>query len=83
MAKKPWFLPLTSTPAEALADAWASIDGKVEKFRKGKTAKSIMSYGGYYAGYMEDAEELISRLHARGFNVTKLHNHQRAKQVSK
>jgi hypothetical protein len=29
------------TAIEALADAWASIDGKVDAFRAGKGAKSI------------------------------------------
>lgn len=56
---------------EALADAWASIDGKVEKFRAGKGAASIEDEpGGYYSGYMSDAEELAMRLLKRGFIIT-------------
>ena len=54
---------------EALADAWASIDGRLGKFRKGKTAKSITAYGGHYAGYMAEAEEMIERLKARGWRL--------------
>jgi uncharacterized protein (DUF433 family) len=58
---------------EALADAWASIDGKVEKFRAGKGASSLMEEpGGHYSGYMCEAEEMIRRLNARGFDVTPL-----------
>lgn len=56
---------------EALADAWASIDGKVEKFRAGKGATSIEDEpGGYYSGYMSDADELAKRLLKRGFIIT-------------
>lgn len=52
---------------EAVAEAWASIDGKLEKFRRGRTAKSISAYGGHYAGYLADAEELIERIKERGY----------------
>lgn len=55
---------------EAVADAWASIDGKVDEFRAGKNAKSIEDEpGGYYSGYLSDAQELVTRLHTRGFLV--------------
>jgi hypothetical protein len=54
---------------EALAESWASIDGKLALFRRGKTAKSITAYGGHYAGYIADAEELVLRLHNRGFDI--------------
>ena len=56
-------------PVEALADAWASIDGKLDKFRRGKAAKRIESYGGHYAGYMAEAEEMQRRLLARGWRL--------------
>lgn len=55
------------TAIEALADAWASIDGNLDDFRAGKTAPSIEDFGGHYAGYIEDAKELAKRLQARGF----------------
>jgi phosphoserine phosphatase len=52
---------------EAVAEAWASMDGKLEEFQKGKTADSIESFGGHYAGYMSDADELVDRIKERGF----------------
>lgn len=56
---------------EALADAWASIDGKVELFRAGKDAKRFEDEpGGHYSGYMAEAEEMLVRLLNRGFIVT-------------
>jgi len=55
---------------EALADAWASIDGKMEEFRAGKEAASIEAEpGGYYSGYMSDADELAKRLLKRGYII--------------
>ncbi len=54
---------------EAVAEAWASIDGRLKKFRLGKTAKSIEAYGGHYEGYRADAHELIKRLADRGYLV--------------
>lgn len=64
-------VPTMSSDVEALADAWASIDGKLDLFRRGKTAKSIMAYGGHYAGYTADAEEMIERLARRGYVLRK------------
>lgn len=64
--------PVMDSATEALADAWASIDGKLDKFRRGKTAKSIMSYGGHYEGYMADADEMILRLRRRGYALRKV-----------
>ena len=57
------------TAIEALADAWASIDGKRKEFRRGRTAKSYTAYGGHYPGYMEEAKEMVKRLEARGYTV--------------
>jgi hypothetical protein len=58
------------TPALALADAWASIDGKVEEFRAGQKATRLEDEpGGHFSGYLYEAEEMIRRLEARGFNV--------------
>lgn len=62
--------PEPMNPVEALADAWASIDGKVDKFRAGKGCASIEDEpGGHYSGYMAEADEMIRRLNARGFDV--------------
>jgi hypothetical protein len=61
---------------EAVAEVWASIDGKLEKFRderaivNGPFATSMIVKDGHYAGYMVEAEEMIDRLRARGFDVT-------------
>lgn len=58
---------------EALADAWASIDGKRDKFRAGKGATDIREEpGGYYSGYTADADSMIKRLRARGYDVRKM-----------
>lgn len=57
---------------EAIAEAWASIDGKLTPFRHGRLSKDIEAYGGHYAGYMADAEELLRRVQARGFALTRV-----------
>lgn len=49
---------------EALADVWASMDGKRDEFRAGRSGPDT---GGRYAGYMADAEEMTRRLAARGY----------------
>ena len=60
----------------ALAEAWASIDGKLEMFRGGKAAKTFeeetTTFGGHYSGYMEEAKEMITRIEKRGFTITPL-----------
>lgn len=63
--------PDFGSPREALADAWASVDGKLDNFRRGKKAKSVTAYGGHYEGYMSDADELLTRLKRRGYELTK------------
>ena len=61
---------------EALAEAWASIDGKLEEFRtekaiaEGQFATTSIVMNGHYAGYMAEASEMIDRLRARNFDVT-------------
>lgn len=57
---------------EALAEAWASIDGRLDRFRSEK-GKAIKETTGAYEGYMEDARELQKRLHDRGYVLTKGH----------
>ncbi len=62
----------------AVAEAWASIDGKLDKFIAerdivlGGFAKSVAVIDGHYAGYMSEAAEMIDRLNARGYDVTKI-----------
>jgi hypothetical protein len=59
---------------EALAEAWASIDGNVAPFLKGKRATSpeeeYEEHGGHYSGYIAEAEEMLTRLLKRGFILT-------------
>ncbi len=62
-------MPLFVSAEEAIADAWASIDGRQTAFRRGRTAKSSMAFGGHYAGYMAEAAELRRRLLRRGYKI--------------
>ena len=54
------------TPTRALAESWASMDGKLDKF----LACEKGAEGGYFDGYMAEAQEEIERMRARGFDVT-------------
>lgn len=55
---------------EALAEAWASMDGKLDEFRAGKKAPNTHTEpGGHYSVYMADATELMKRLESRGFVI--------------
>lgn len=60
----------------ALAEAWASIDGKLEYFLGGKEAETFeeetTTFRGHYSGYMIEAEEMIKRIEKRGFTITPL-----------
>jgi hypothetical protein len=56
------------TAIEALAESWASIDGKLDKFHTDK-GKPLAEGEGYYAGYTEEAEEMIRRLAKRGYRI--------------
>lgn len=64
IAGRPGVLPESAT--EAVAEAWASIDGKLDGFR------APGDPGGLRAGYMADAEELIRRVGARGVAIVPL-----------
>lgn len=46
---------------EAFARAWASIDGKGERFDECKENPEAEEHYGYYEGYMADARELLKR----------------------
>ena len=57
---------------EAVAQAWASIDGKLDKFeaeRDGKVNLGDEEFYGAYRGYMTEAEELIKRIEKRGYVI--------------
>ena len=55
-----------ATALQALADAWASIDGKAAEFRAGRADNSDR-----YQGYMEDAATMMERLRRRGYSLSK------------
>jgi hypothetical protein len=61
---------------EALAEAWASMDGNLDKFRAGKGLSVADQPGGHFSGYIADAEAMIERLEARGFTVVNARNQQ-------
>lgn len=58
---------------EALAESWASIDGKLEQFKNGKAMTD--EDGGYYEGYIADSHEMIDRLRKRGFDILRVMEH--------
>ena len=55
---------------EAIADAWASIDGRMGSFRAGKGKPRSDAAGGHYDGYILDATSMMERLEQRGYTVT-------------
>lgn len=61
--------------ADALAEAWAFIDGKVDAFRceRDETlARRRVEVGGQYEGYVTGAAVMIVRLRELGFDVVPL-----------
>jgi hypothetical protein len=56
----------TESATAAVAEAWASIDGKLDGFHAPGDPK------GHHAGYMAEAEELICRIMARGYAIVPL-----------
>lgn len=56
---------------DAVAEAWASIDGKLEKYEQDRdTPGGMYDDGvpwGYYDGYQVEARELIARIKKRGY----------------
>lgn len=58
---------------EAVAEAWASIDGKRAQFEIERDMHlTDERCTGTYAGYMAEAYELIERINARGFDVVRI-----------
>jgi hypothetical protein len=51
---------------EALAEAWASLDGKLDEFLAGRGGEDTE---GDYHGYLSDAAELAKRLERRGYLI--------------
>ena len=55
---------------EAVAEAWASIDGRLEQFRAEREMAPDdprRQKSGRYDGYMVEAEELLKRIRARAY----------------
>jgi len=58
---------------DAIAESWASIDGRLEEYRMGRAGKTVTAdRGGFHEGYLTEAEELLARAEARGVPVGKL-----------
>jgi hypothetical protein len=58
--------------AEAVAEAWAGIDGKADEFALCRANRDCDDTMGHYGGYVAEARELIRRIEARGYTVTAL-----------
>jgi hypothetical protein len=54
-----------SEAIEALAEAWASLDGKLDEFLAGRGGE------GDYHRYLSDAAELAKRLEHRGYLIVR------------
>ena len=57
-----------SEAIEALAEAWASLDGKLDEFLAGRGGEDTE---GDYHGYLGDAAELAKRLEHRGYMIVR------------
>jgi hypothetical protein len=57
-----------SEAIEALAEAWASLDGKLDEFLAGRAGEDTE---GDYHGYLSDAAELAKRLEHRGYVIVR------------
>jgi hypothetical protein len=64
----------TMAAEEAVAQAWASIDGKLDAFRfeRDNPKSPQAEIDGHYQGYMAEAREMIRRLEDRGYTVRTL-----------
>lgn len=64
-----------SATVNAVAEAWASIDGRLDQYeaeRDGKVKIFDEIFRGSYLGYQADAGELIRRIECRGFTLVPL-----------
>lgn len=64
--------PIDDDIAEALAEACASADGKLARFRANKADPSLNRTDGTYPGYFYEAQSLIKRLRTRGFDIVRI-----------
>lgn len=54
---------------DAVAEAWASIDGKLDLYNKCIEDAMKEEELGYWGGYLADAAEMVRRLKSRGFKI--------------
>lgn len=57
---------------DAVAEAWASIDGKLDDYRRERDENvGLTDEGctGHFEGYQAEADELIRRIEDRGFMI--------------
>lgn len=60
---------------EALAEAMASMEGKLDVFgleKNGAISEDDPGYQGSYEGYLAEAREMMNRLESRGYTVSSL-----------
>lgn len=63
---------LNPKAVDAVAEAWASIDGKLEAYERERDEDIGLTdptCTGHYEGYQVEAAEMIRRISARGFMV--------------
>lgn len=59
-------------PVEAVAEAWASIDGNLDQFRLCRDREDLEETLGSHGGYREDAKALIERTLSRGWKLVRV-----------
>lgn len=57
----------SKTARDAVAEAWASIDWKLEAYKLGE--KDGIDAQGHYVGYQVEAGELLTRVAMRGYTI--------------
>lgn len=68
--------PINPKAIDAVAESWASIDGKITSYEIEERSQNMgyndPRYTGHYEGYQAEARELIERIRRRGFDVAPL-----------
>lgn len=57
---------------EILAEAMASLDGKLELFHDCRKDEALEDVEGCYTGYCVEAREVIRRMEKRGYTVVRM-----------
>lgn len=66
---------MTKKAVDAVAESWASIDGKLDTYKRERddpNADYKSGFTGHFDGYQAEAEEMIRRIRARGHDVVPL-----------